>query len=638
MTAMMRARASARRFWAALLAVAVVAGAVVVAFTRAQGADAALTGPVQPKVVGNHLVDSRTGAVWTPRGANWPDLEYSCVQGWTPSSDPASMAAAASWGMDVMRIPLNQDCWLGVDGAPTSGTAAQYRARVQARVDAVHAAGMVAILDLHWTAPAGTRAVDGQWPMADDQSAQFWASVAAAYRADPSVMFDLFNEPYSRGSYSLSWSCWRDGGCSLPNAPDTESLNGSTFTATGMAALVAAVRGAGAGQPILLAGLNYANDLTGWLAHRPNDSQLVASWHNYDGQGCSNASCWNSQIAQVAAQVPVLMTEVGYETGNPGYFAGAMAWADSAGIGYLPWAWWNDTQSYALFTGNSYAPRAGEGLTYQAHLAALAAAGAGGGGSGGAASSSAAPSSTAPRSTAPSSTAPSKTGSGGAGSSGTGSAGSSGVSSGTGAPSSAKPSPAASGTGSSGAASGATTPGGAGSSAAGPARVPVAAVGLNRATATVKTGQRLALTATVRPAAATNKKVDWSSSNPRVASVSSTGVVTGKASGTATITAKTADGGKTAKCKVTVRRPVSAVRLSKKSATLAVGARLRLRATVSPAGATNKAVRWSSSNRRVAIVNANGVITAKRPGKVTITVRTVSGGKTAKCVLRVKPR
>ena len=356
-----------------------------------------LSGPVQPVVHGKQLIDNRTGKVWTPHGANLPSLEYACVQQRPPPAWAAnSLTTAASWGIDVIRLPLNENCWLGTNGAPNNGQkASDYQAQVLERVTAAHNAGMVVILDLHWSAPSGTVSAgkqppQGQFPMADDQSAQFWSQVAAAYKDDPSVMFDLFNEPYSINS----WACWRDGGCTASNA-----ANGATpsamVTVTGMAALVTAVRNAGATQPILLAGLNYANDLSGWLANKPNDpqSQLVASWHNYKGQGC-DTNCWNSTIVSVAAQVPVVMTEFGYETSDTNYFASVMAWADSAsvGIGYLPWAWWDQTKTtgtkdsrdplgcdlskpgcytpYALYTGSNYGLTA-EGAAYKSHLANL---------------------------------------------------------------------------------------------------------------------------------------------------------------------------------------------------------------------------------------------------------------------------
>ena len=152
-------------------------------------------------------------------------------------------------------------------------------------------------------------------------------------------------------------------------------------------------------------------------------------------------------------------------------------------------------------------------------------------------------------------------------------------------------------------------------------------------------GQTASLTATVSPSNATNKSVTWTSSNPSVATVSSSGVVTAVANGTATITATTADGSnKTATCAVTVNIPVKAtgVSLNQTSLTLtSAGQTATLQATVSPSNASNKNVTWSSSNPSVATVS-NGVVTAVANGTATITVTTADGSnKTATCAVTV---
>jgi len=335
----------------------------------------------RPVVSGNHLVDSRTGATWTPHGVNWPSFEYACQQGWAESADgatPAAAAAMVSWGITAVRIPLNQDCWLGVDHAPAFGTAASYQAALSSWVSILNNAGLVVILDLHWTSPTGF-AADGQRAMPDAQSVTFWSQLAGVYRSSPSVLLETFNEPYSRGSYPVSWSCWRDGGCIVPSSNDASPIGTATYTAHGMAEIVAAIRAAGAAQPILLDGLNYANDLTGWLANRPSDSQLVASWHNYPGQGCSDTTCWNSQVVPVSATVPVIASEFGMTTSDPSFINGFMAWADAHQIGYAPWAWWYTDSSdgaaanlYALISNlTTFTPRAPEGTAYHDHLAAI---------------------------------------------------------------------------------------------------------------------------------------------------------------------------------------------------------------------------------------------------------------------------
>lgn len=90
--------------------------------------------------------------------------------------------------------------------------------------------------------------------------------------------------------------------------------------------------------------------------------------------------------------------------------------------------------------------------------------------------------------------------------------------------------------------------------------ISVTSVSLNRSSATLEKGDTLSLSATVSPSNASNKSVTWSSSNTSVATVSSSGVVTAKSAGTATITVKTSDGNKTAKCTITVKNPVSVLK------------------------------------------------------------------------------
>ncbi|HEY5231574.1 MAG TPA: cellulase family glycosylhydrolase [Galbitalea sp.] len=384
------------RIRAAALVVAIVAALTGFAQLGAVPASAtvAVSPAPTPVVVGNRLVDSRTNTTFVPHGANWPSFEYACSQDWGYSQDGDTDAAAhamATWGINAVRIPLNENCWLGSDSKDW-GTAAGYQAAVNAWVNILNAHGIVAILDLHWSAPPGQHAL-GQWPMADSQSTKFWTSVATAYASDPSVMFDAFNEPYSiwndtTNSYTfqLTWDCWENGGCQAPlvttdQVPVTGSGAG-TYTVVGMSALVAAIRAGNAKQPIMLGGIDYSNNLSGWLAHKPNDSQLIASWHNYQDQSpCGNtAACWTSEVGSVAAVVPVVTGEFGETDGTADFMNTFMTWADANGIGYLPWAWWDandvsgDAALYALYAGPNFTANAPTGTAYKAHLASIGAA------------------------------------------------------------------------------------------------------------------------------------------------------------------------------------------------------------------------------------------------------------------------
>ena len=132
----------------------------------------------------------------------------------------------------------------------------------------------------------------------------------------------------------------------------------------------------------------------------------------------------------------------------------------------------------------------------------------------------------------------------------------------------------------------------------------------------------------------------WESSAPGVATVDTNGKVTAVAEGTATITVTTTDGNFQDTCTVTVTQPaetpVTSVTLDKTSLTLDVGGSDTLAATVKPANATNKAVKWSSSNENVATVNQNGNVKAVGAGTATITAAASDGsGKTATCTVTV---
>ena len=157
----------------------------------------------------------------------------------------------------------------------------------------------------------------------------------------------------------------------------------------------------------------------------------------------------------------------------------------------------------------------------------------------------------------------------------------------------------------------------------------VGSVKLDMSSCSIRIGKTAELEATVLPANASNKAVKWESSNPAVASVNEKGVVTAVSGGTATITVKTVDGAKTAKCTVTVTVPVTGISLNIKELTVSEGTKKTLTATVLPSNAGNKKLSWASSSNEIASVDANGVVTANKSGIATITVKTAEGGFTA---------
>lgn len=166
----------------------------------------------------------------------------------------------------------------------------------------------------------------------------------------------------------------------------------------------------------------------------------------------------------------------------------------------------------------------------------------------------------------------------------------------------------------------------------------VTGVSLNVNKTNLYVGGTKQLTATVTPKSASNKDVTWKSSDKAVATVNSSGKVTAKATGTAVISCTTKDGSYKASCTVTVKKLVKAksVKLNKTSKTLYVTDNYTLKATVSPSNASNKGVKWKSSNKNVATVNSSGKVTAVGKGIATITCTTKDGGYTATCKITVK--
>ena len=327
------------------------------------------------RVQGNLLVDA-SGQPVRLRGVNRSGTEYMCLGGgaiFDGPSDAASIAAILSWRTNAVRIPLNEDCWLGINGVPAATSGAAYQQAIEEYVDLLGQNGLYAILDLHWTA-AGDSVADQQEPMPDlDHAPAFWSSVASAFQGNGTVIFDLFNEPYPDALLDSTpgWTCWRDGG----------TCDGLTYAAAGMQTLVNAVRSTGATNVIALGGLGWSNFLSGWLHYRPSDPQnaVVAAWHTYDFAECTTTDCLDATVAPVAAQVPVIAAEIGDDQCDASFLNAIMGWLDAHQIGYLVWAWdaWGERYgdpdacySFALIRDYSGTPTT-YGSIIKAHLAQL---------------------------------------------------------------------------------------------------------------------------------------------------------------------------------------------------------------------------------------------------------------------------
>jgi len=347
-------------------------------------------------VSGTALVDGG-GKPIVLHGVNISGTEFACAQGgasgnagWSifggqPEDTPDTIAAMQKWHINVVRVPLNEDCWLGLNGINPAFGGAAYRAAIISFVKNLSNSGMYVIVDLHWNAPGNAVALSQQ-PMADkDHSPSFWTSVASQFANNLNVIFDLYNEPFLYGSYFESsnqdpWSCWLNG-CMLNQyltggQPYTRALS---WQAAGVQQLIDVVRSTGASNVVIANGLNWANDDSGWVAHRPHDptGNLAAGWHEYEGEQCAAVACWAQTIAPIAHSVPVVVGETGDYTGSGCNLANLPAflpWADNHGISYLAWTFnpWGYNHD-VLVKDWQGTPSACEGEYYSAHLAAIAA-------------------------------------------------------------------------------------------------------------------------------------------------------------------------------------------------------------------------------------------------------------------------
>jgi endoglucanase len=304
--------------------------------------------------VGNHLEDS--GKTVRLIGWNRPGAEYSCI-GMKPSvfdgpTDMASIQAMQAWkGFNAIRLPLNETCWLGINGVNAAASGSSYVNAVAQYVSLFRAAGIYVILDMHWNAP-GSSVASSQMPMADaDHALDFWQQVATKFKGDAGVVFDLYNEPHLNsvpmggfvaGSSADDWSCWLSGGCSV--TPQTWEQQTGSYMVAGMQQMLDAVRATGATNLVLAGGENWSGDLSGWAAHAPHDSgsNLAASAHVYfKPTDCMGAACYSTvqAFATATTNVPIVVGEVGEFDCAHGFVDPFLAWADTSGASYLAWSW-----------------------------------------------------------------------------------------------------------------------------------------------------------------------------------------------------------------------------------------------------------------------------------------------------------
>lgn len=309
-------------------------------------------------VSGNRLLDAHGRRV-VLRGVNRSGTEYACIQGWGLFDGPSnarSVRAIASWHVDFVRVLINEDCWLGINGVKPSLGGARYRRAIVDYVHLLERHGMYVEISLIWAAPGHYRATYQSGGPDEDHSPAVWRSMASTFRHDPNVILAPWGETI------VDARCFLRGGvCEATYGP-----NSRPYRVAGMQQAVNVMRAAGYRGVISIPGIDYANDLSHWRTDEPKDPlhQLIAEAHVYGGNTCSSTACLDRTMAPVARRVPLIFGEFGESyQGNDcssTHVATFLKWAASHEVGTAAWTWdaWGGCgvliRSYGGAPGNAY--------------------------------------------------------------------------------------------------------------------------------------------------------------------------------------------------------------------------------------------------------------------------------------------
>jgi hypothetical protein len=317
-----------------ILTLVIVAAAVGVLTLAGTSSTAKAVGRLH--VAGNRILD-KDGRRVVFQGVNRSGTEYACAEGWGLFDGPntaSSVQAIASWHVNIVRVLLNEDCWLGINGVKPQYAGANYRQAVLDYVGLLHRFGMYVEVSLYAAAPGSYRPTSQPPAPDEDHAPAFWASLASTFRNDPNVILEPWSET------TVNANCFLKGGCQAVYGPGN-----ARYRVAGMQQAVTVMRHAGYKGIIVIPGIDYSNNLSQWLSHMPRDPrhQLVAEAHVYGKQTCSAVQCFQATYAPVARRVPLIFGETGesFDESDCGtsHLSTILGWADAHRVGYEAWAW-----------------------------------------------------------------------------------------------------------------------------------------------------------------------------------------------------------------------------------------------------------------------------------------------------------
>jgi len=323
-------------------------------------------------VKGNKIVN-HLGQQVILRGINRSGTEYMCINGngiFDGHSDNASVQAIKNWGINEVNIPINEDCWLGINGVPFAIGGINYQQAIINYTKLLEGSGIYPVISMFWNA-SGTHRATGIAPMPDaDHAVDLWKSLAGVFKADTAVIFRLAEEPYpaNNSDTSSAWQCWKDGGASCNEG----------YKVVGFQDLLNTVRSAGAKNIVQLSGVQYANSMSQFLKYKPSDpegnSMAVVDIYP-DLNPCGNIDCYDREYAPIIGKIPLMAGEFGESVnGNICSIEKSnilMDWFDQHNSGYSAWTWntWgNNCGNLSLIADYDGTPHSPNGINYKSHL------------------------------------------------------------------------------------------------------------------------------------------------------------------------------------------------------------------------------------------------------------------------------
>lgn len=271
-----------------LLAVLAIGAVAVAGYLFGPDSTASLRTPAEiddVRVDGRTLVDG-TGEPVRLQGVTQAGAQYACAQGWgifDGAADQAAAVAMAEWGINAVRLPLNEHCWLGTQGFAAEFSGQNYQDGILSYVDILRDQGHAVVLSLDWSG-TGSDAVDGQGMLPNaENSGRFWQSVAEKVDDRPGVLFELFASPETVEGACLSEGCVSEGTVYLGFQP-----------------LIDTVRATGSQNPIILTAPAPGIDssMISDMSFTDPSAQLIVGFKAVDGpdvgtnDACEGQRCW----------------------------------------------------------------------------------------------------------------------------------------------------------------------------------------------------------------------------------------------------------------------------------------------------------------------------------------------------------